>query len=398
MKSNATVNIPRSNTDNHYRYKMPVIQIKDEGRGNGTRTVVPNMGKVMAALDRPMEYGAKFIGIELGTKTKCDFKQNNCVFAGKHTAEALSVCLDKFIDMYVLCVRCKNPETFFDIKKEYIVSKCKACGKAFKIDQKHQLSNFIIKSDGNKKPVKEKKASPKKNKVEEDNCDNETWTLDTSSQAVLSRKQQLCNLDSKQDSTSIAFPMENLVKYIQSEPSKDEFVSELLQLKESQMWSDTILIKYVFTTLFFDGNIKQNFYKKAMYIEYIVNTQNDMIVILICIEKLMEEHNDHINDIVHILNGFYEAEVLDEDAIFKWYDSKSKILSEDVSKLMKENAKTFIEWLETAEEETIEEEIIKDNNTNVIKDNDWLEDKEVNDCGENAKQYDDDEDINIYSL
>ncbi len=393
MTSNANVNIPRSNKDNHYRYKMPVIQTKIEGKGNGIRTVVPNFGKVMSALDRPMEYGAKFIGSELGTKTKCDSKQNSCVFAGKHTGEALSLCLDKFIDMFVLCTRCKNPETFFEIKKDNIVSKCKACGKAFKIDPTHKLSNFIIKGDGNKKPTTEKKMSPKKSKAEKiDENDNEVWSLDTSSQAVSSRKQQLCNENDKHEIHSIAYPMENFVKYIQSEPSENEFVDELSQLKDSQMWSDTILIKYTFATLFSDGNIKHNFYQKAMYIEYIIKTQNDMMVVLMCVEKFMEENTDNIIDMVHILNGFYEADVIDEDAVFKWYDSKSKILSEDLSKIIKEAAKPFIDWLEIAEEEG------SGVSENTNEDNDWLE-TEGNDRGENIKKHsDDDEDINIYSL
>ncbi len=51
------VNIPRSNIDVYYRYKMPIIQIKIEGKGNGIRTIIVNMDKIMKALDRPMEYG-----------------------------------------------------------------------------------------------------------------------------------------------------------------------------------------------------------------------------------------------------------------------------------------------------------------------------------------------------
>lgn len=348
------VNIPRSNTDKFYRYKMPVIQTKIEGKGNGIRTVVPNMGKVMKALDRPLEYGAKFIGMELGTKTKVDDKQNNCVFAGKHSEEELSKCLDKFIDMYVLCVKCKNPETIFEVKKGCIVSKCKACGKIFKVDSSHKLSNYIIKSDTNKKPVEERKVSPKKSKIKDDDNDNEDWSIDTSAEAVAMRKQKLLNGDDGGtddcESKSIAFPMENLVKYIKTCPEEDEFVDEMLKLMHSQAWSESVLIKYIFATLFSDGNIREDFHKKIVYLEYFSNSTKDMAVILMCIEKFMEEHGEYVGQMVHILNGFYEAYVLNEDAIFKWYDGKSKSVSEELGRDLRESSKSFVEWLENAEE------------------------------------------------
>lgn len=38
-----TVNIPRSINDEYYRYKMPILQTKIEGKGNGLRTVIVNM-------------------------------------------------------------------------------------------------------------------------------------------------------------------------------------------------------------------------------------------------------------------------------------------------------------------------------------------------------------------
>jgi hypothetical protein len=37
----------------HQRYKMPVMTIKIEGRGNGIKTVLPNVEDVARALARP---------------------------------------------------------------------------------------------------------------------------------------------------------------------------------------------------------------------------------------------------------------------------------------------------------------------------------------------------------
>ena len=36
-----------------YRYKMPRLQAKVEGKGNGVKTVIPNMVEIARALGRP---------------------------------------------------------------------------------------------------------------------------------------------------------------------------------------------------------------------------------------------------------------------------------------------------------------------------------------------------------
>jgi translation initiation factor 2 beta subunit (eIF-2beta)/eIF-5 len=65
----AQVNVPRDIDDEFYRYKMPVMRAKVEGRGNGIKTVVENCAEISKALDRNAEYVCKFFGFELGALT-----------------------------------------------------------------------------------------------------------------------------------------------------------------------------------------------------------------------------------------------------------------------------------------------------------------------------------------
>lgn len=53
----------------------------------------------------------KFFGFELGTQVKIVQKNDKYIVNGAHDAEKLQDVLDLFIEKFVLCSDCKNPET-----------------------------------------------------------------------------------------------------------------------------------------------------------------------------------------------------------------------------------------------------------------------------------------------
>src|SRR6266481_2966368 len=131
---------------------MPVLLTKIEGKGNGIKTVVPNMSDVARALSRPPTYPTKFFGSELGAKTSVDEKNDRYIVNGAHDANRLRELLDAFIDKFVLCGACKNPETDIIVtKNEMIVRDCKACGERTGVDMRHRLSTYILKNPPKKK-------------------------------------------------------------------------------------------------------------------------------------------------------------------------------------------------------------------------------------------------------
>lgn len=83
-----------------------------------------------------------------------DEKADRYIVNGIHDAPRLRELLDNFIDKFVLCVSCKNPETdIFITKDENILRDCKACGVRKPVDMRHKLCTFILKNP----PIKTKK-------------------------------------------------------------------------------------------------------------------------------------------------------------------------------------------------------------------------------------------------
>ena len=53
----------------------------------------------------------KYFGCELGAQTTIDHKTDKYIVNGSHTADKMQDILDGFIQKFVLCPKCENPET-----------------------------------------------------------------------------------------------------------------------------------------------------------------------------------------------------------------------------------------------------------------------------------------------
>ncbi|KAI9782328.1 MAG: hypothetical protein M1835_004060 [Candelina submexicana] len=146
----ANINIRRDVTDPFYRYKMERLQSKIEGKGNGIKTVIANLSSVSHSLSRPPSYVIKYFGFELGAQTNTNPADDRWIINGAHEASKLQDYLDGFITKFVLCKKCKNPETDVQIKDGRILLDCKACGQRSDVDLRLKLSSFILKNQPKK--------------------------------------------------------------------------------------------------------------------------------------------------------------------------------------------------------------------------------------------------------
>ena len=125
---------------------MPALLTKVEGKGNGIKTVLPNVMEVSGRLNRPTEYPVKFFGNFLGATTK--MKDLKWIITGEWDQAVLQKALFAYIERWVLCGKCRNPETHLvvDPKKNVILS-CAACGKNTTVPASDKLMNIVLKNE-----------------------------------------------------------------------------------------------------------------------------------------------------------------------------------------------------------------------------------------------------------
>lgn len=102
----------------------------------------------------------KYFGCELGAQATFNDTTERYIVNGAHDQNRMRELLDGFIDRFVLCQSCKNPETELIVSRDgYITSDCKACGYHGDIDMRHKLTTFISKNPPKKAGKKGKRGA-----------------------------------------------------------------------------------------------------------------------------------------------------------------------------------------------------------------------------------------------
>lgn len=166
--------------------------LKIEGYGNGIKTNIVNLKDVSKALRVPTECKdyywlrwciiiifiiliwfdwiinyyflilvdpLEFMKFEYGSLIIFKEKGNSktTIINGEFSYEQLSKALDKFINKYVLCPRCKYPEFVLRVRKGIVCGKCDSCGERAKCDNLHKFASYIIKNPPKIRGIKDEK-------------------------------------------------------------------------------------------------------------------------------------------------------------------------------------------------------------------------------------------------
>ncbi|XP_017066788.1 eukaryotic translation initiation factor 5 [Drosophila eugracilis] len=413
----ATVNVNRSVTDIFYRYKMPRLQAKVEGKGNGIKTVLVNMAEVARAIGRPATYPTKYFGCELGAQTLFDHKNERFVVNGSHDVNKLQDLLDGFIRKFVLCPECDNPETNLTVsaKNQTISQSCKACGFHGLLKVNHKVNTFIVKNPPSLNPaaqgssLTEGKRS-RKQKQKNDNADgsmtnnslannsggesdggtnqasqteaeisaaipektakdddDEGWSVDVSKEAIRARLQDL---------TDGAKGMTISDDYDKTEKERIDIFYELVKDKRDKKQLDDVPVHkellieaerldiinkapLVLAELLFTDNIIRDAQKnRPLLLRFTHNNPKAQRYLIGGVEQTIELHKSTLmSKVAGIFKVFYDLDILDESVILEWAQKVSKRhVSKNIAAEIHEKVMPFVQWLKNAEEESSDSE------------------------------------------
>lgn len=117
--------------DPHYRYKMPSIITRIESKNGGT-TVIENIDKISEKIKRTPNEIQKYFRKSLSCCVRYE-TDKGIIIAAKKEKSDLQTILAEYINNFVLCPECQNPETTMEIKKKKTTLTCAACGKTSNI-------------------------------------------------------------------------------------------------------------------------------------------------------------------------------------------------------------------------------------------------------------------------
>lgn len=392
----ATLNIGGGD-DEFYRYKMPDIQVKIEGRGNGIKTVIPNMADIGTALKCDPGYPTKFFATELGALSKWDEERNVGIVNGEHNKSTLSRLLALFIEKYVLCPKCKLPETHMKIKKGMIYYKCMACGFYDLGENQHKLTTYILKhpppsSSKKGKGTKEAKSGKKgkgkgkgKGRKRDEDEDAEA-KISKSDSAKISEDDQGSDgkgsddkgSDGGEDEGEIHFeiteemrqmkvdenveiedPVEVMRTTIESGSDVEDTLTKVQQMASEKGFDQTQCFQYAFKAVISDSLSKQMKANLPLLSKLVEQGRPGQFQFLACLEERCEAYPANLNGVAATLMLLYDKDVIEEEHIIEWHTkgvSQLIALADDqVAISTRKAADKFVQWLESAEEESDDE-------------------------------------------
>jgi len=381
--------------DPEYRYKMPLVFGKIEGRGNGIKTVIPNITDVALSLHRSPGEVNKFFGCELGAQTTYSAESDRAVVNGAHTDMTLQNLMKRYIDKFVLCPSCGLPETEYKIKSNQISHRCKACGAKEAVDMSHKLCTYILaqdkkaKKDGkgkDKKKIKEKdnsdeekdkKKKKKEKKEKEKDSDEEKEKKkkkkekdkDKESSKEKKKKkdkgvhdekksedlaQELVDLSLDEEGTddvsAMLMAVESTKRYLSS--NADATPSELLELVVNQQMASA-LKSFDKIHIFIRAAITSDFWEKELVQKYaptvsLITNQNPIMErhLIAALEHISVGSPKHFPVLLKLM---YDEDALDEGVILEWASegrSEYTLVSEELRSELRGEAEPVVIWLQ----------------------------------------------------
>eukprot|EP00392_Amoebophrya_sp_AT5.2_P010614 g10679.t1 len=399
----AQVNIPSTNTDPSYRYKMPRLVSKVEGRGNGIKTSVVNCKEIAQAIKRPPGYVMKWFSCEqnaTSTYTEKDGEGQRAIILGAHQAPDLQESLDKFLSVFVLCPTCGLPEMDLKTNKkaEEIRGTCAACGWGGLLESAttHRMAAFVFKNpmdgggddggqkgktkeerralrakkaaDGNNADAGEEKKKKKKKAADSDeDSDGDTKKKKKKEKKEKKEKKKKSREESddggdqdggktktkedEEESDSTHHKDEDTLaviealKNLKEAPVKD-FVEESRLLKLSRQMERKLFAYAVLEGLFPDESLAPKAVSDCEHLKAVVKEDKiPMRDLMWGFEMYLSEHEGCLKQFPMVLKALYDLDLVEEENFLPYYNDTKANKDVPGHGAVHKVCKPFAEWL-----------------------------------------------------
>jgi len=357
--------------DSGSRYKTKQLEVQVVGTSKMIKTLLLNVVEVAKCMQIPPEYIGMFIGYELGVQAhfyKNKPARQQAVISGEHTIDDLSRIVRQMIEEVLLCRVCGLPEVLLRVDPPRVFGDCRACGASSEMPiSNEKFRRYLVghsptqkagnafegntSTASNGAPKVAAKAAKKNNKKSSSDEENEpkieevVWYSDISEEAVRKRKEEMVP-KAVEERKKVADPKE--IREI-IEESKKDMIEKLNNYQNDcglneEQWMTNIV------NAVFAPDLDVNLFKKKLAsiskaLPKILASCALQVQFLSSLEQYLGKTNAGLLSKTSVLlNVIYQEEIVDEDAVFKWF---ANVENSSVRK----NAEAFIEWLKNAEED-----------------------------------------------
>lgn len=176
-----------SSDDLYHRYKRSSVEVTYKNTGKG-QTVIENINKICHQLETKPENLIKYLKKQVNATF-----DNDGIIHAKVDKEKIETSIDKYIELYVLCPRCKLPE--------YQAGYCKACGYSISSSNSSSTSSLCDRAEKVKflAPKMKTEVALERDKMLKDlhDCMNEVSKQPKEETAEMKAEQQLVEMMKK---------------------------------------------------------------------------------------------------------------------------------------------------------------------------------------------------------
>jgi len=109
--------------------RFEVLQVK--GHHEGVRTIISNFLQVATCLRRNPEHLLKFLTKELASSA--EMLGDRLILSRKLSSKDVNAKIVKYVNRFVLCPKCKKPDTELDDEGSKLFLRCLACGERYEV-------------------------------------------------------------------------------------------------------------------------------------------------------------------------------------------------------------------------------------------------------------------------